>query len=41
MELFNRTISDPDPSVPEAHAKRGIASWEKCVEVLKLDEIAA
>ena len=29
MELFSRTMADPDPSVPADHAKRGIASWEK------------
>ena len=29
MELFSRTMAEPDPSVPANHAKRGIASWEK------------
>lgn len=38
MELFNRSMSDSDPSVPEIHAKRGMASWKKCVAALKLDE---
>ncbi|KAI5817245.1 sugar phosphate isomerase [Pyronema omphalodes] len=38
MELFNRSMSDTDSSVPEVHAKRGMASWKKCVAALKLDE---
>ncbi|CRG83616.1 hypothetical protein PISL3812_00970 [Talaromyces islandicus] len=29
MELFSRTMTDPAPTVPEDHAKRGIASWKK------------
>lgn len=41
MELFNRSMADPDPSVPVAHAQRGAASWRKCIKALKLDETAA
>lgn len=37
MELFSRTMADPDPSVPYTHAQRGIESWEKIVENLGLD----
>jgi len=36
MELFSRTMSDPDPGVPYAHAQRGIESWTKIVERLGL-----
>lgn len=38
MELFNRSMMDPSPSVPKDHAERGVASWNKCVKALKLDE---
>ncbi|EAW07693.1 sugar phosphate isomerase/epimerase family protein [Aspergillus clavatus NRRL 1] len=37
LELFSRTLADPDPSVPEAHARRGYESWRKMVEVLELE----
>ncbi|PLB47437.1 3-dehydroshikimate dehydratase [Aspergillus steynii IBT 23096] len=36
MELFSRSMSDPDPSVPESHAQRGIAAWRKLREELHL-----
>jgi 4-hydroxyphenylpyruvate dioxygenase len=36
MELFSRTMSDPDPSVPRTHAERGIKSWRSLVEDLAL-----
>ncbi|TKX18517.1 hypothetical protein C1H76_9306 [Elsinoe australis] len=29
MELFNRSMSEPSPTVPHEHARRGIASWAK------------
>jgi 4-hydroxyphenylpyruvate dioxygenase len=38
MEVFNRSLSNPDPSVPESQAQRGMVSWKKCVKALKLDE---
>lgn len=38
MELFNRSLMDPDASVPESHAKRGAESWKKCIKALRLDE---
>jgi 4-hydroxyphenylpyruvate dioxygenase len=38
MELFSRTMTDPDPSVPRQHAQRGMASWEKIREGLRLEE---
>ncbi|KAL4893498.1 xylose isomerase-like protein [Aspergillus ambiguus] len=27
MELFSRTMSDPDPTTPKTHAERGIQAW--------------
>jgi 4-hydroxyphenylpyruvate dioxygenase len=38
MELFSRTMTDPDPSVPRQHAQRGMASWKKIREGLRLEE---
>lgn len=29
MELFSRTMSDPDQTVPFTHAQRGITAWNK------------
>ncbi|PNS14107.1 hypothetical protein CAC42_6620 [Sphaceloma murrayae] len=29
MELFNRSMAEPSPSVPQEHARRGMASWAK------------
>ena len=37
MELFSRTMSDPDPAVPQQHAIRGIKSWKKIVQALSLN----
>ncbi len=36
MELFSRTMADPSPDTPKTHAQRGIKSWKKLVEELKL-----
>jgi 4-hydroxyphenylpyruvate dioxygenase len=36
MELFSRTMADPAPETPKAHAERGIRSWKKLVEELSL-----
>lgn len=35
MEIFSKTMSDPDPSVPRNHAQRGARSWQKMLEVLE------
>ena len=34
MELFSRTMTEPQPSVPADHAQRAMASWKKLVEVM-------
>lgn len=34
LELFSRTMADPDPACPRQHASRGIESWKKLVEVM-------
>lgn len=36
MELFSRTMSDPDPTVPHSHAQRGINAWRRLREELGL-----
>lgn len=36
MELFSRTLADPDPRVPQDHAERGIRSWKKLAQDLSL-----
>lgn len=36
MELFSRSMSDPDPSVPRTHAQRGIKAWRRLVKELEL-----
>ena len=36
MELFSRTMSDPDQTVPFTHAQRGITSWNKLCQELNL-----
>ncbi|KAB8277281.1 xylose isomerase-like protein [Aspergillus minisclerotigenes] len=36
MELFSRSMADPDPTVPETHAQRGINAWRKLAEELDL-----
>ncbi|KAF7126222.1 hypothetical protein CNMCM5793_002717 [Aspergillus hiratsukae] len=37
LELFSRTLADPDLATPERHAVRGWRAWRKLVEVLKLE----
>ncbi|KAG9676795.1 xylose isomerase-like protein, partial [Aureobasidium melanogenum] len=37
MELFSRTLTDPEPDVPASHAQRGIKAWEKFANALKLN----
>ncbi|KAB8070454.1 xylose isomerase-like protein [Aspergillus leporis] len=37
LELFNRSLADPDPATPRNHARRGLESWKKLVSALKLD----
>ena len=34
LELFSRSLAEPHPGVPEAHAKRGIVSFGKMIEKL-------
>jgi 4-hydroxyphenylpyruvate dioxygenase len=34
MELFSRTMSDPSPSVPNEHARRGMEAWKKLVHAM-------
>ncbi|CAG7941949.1 unnamed protein product [Penicillium salamii] len=36
MELFSRTMSDEGKNVPDLHARRGIAAWEKLQSRLQL-----
>ncbi|KAE8414812.1 3-dehydroshikimate dehydratase [Aspergillus pseudocaelatus] len=36
MELFSRSMADPDPTVPETHAQRGIKAWNRLAEELNL-----
>jgi 4-hydroxyphenylpyruvate dioxygenase len=36
MELFSRTMSEPDDSVPAVHALRGMQAWEKFLQRLDL-----
>lgn len=36
IELFSRTMSDPDPTVPHSHAQRGINAWRRLREELGL-----
>jgi 4-hydroxyphenylpyruvate dioxygenase len=36
LELFSRTLANPDPDTPEQHSKRGIRSWKKLVKTLNL-----
>jgi 4-hydroxyphenylpyruvate dioxygenase len=38
MELFSRTMADADASVPHEHAQRGMISWGKIREGLRLGE---
>ncbi|KAE8158674.1 xylose isomerase-like protein [Aspergillus tamarii] len=36
MELFSRSMADPDSTVPETHAQRGIKAWNRLAEELDL-----
>ncbi|GAB1197695.1 hypothetical protein APSETT444_006998 [Aspergillus pseudonomiae] len=36
MELFSRSMADPDSTVPETHAQRGIKAWKRLAEELDL-----
>ena len=36
MELFSRTIADPDKTVPKTHAQRGITAWKRLAGELSL-----
>ncbi|KAM0722815.1 hypothetical protein Q7P37_002257 [Cladosporium fusiforme] len=38
MELFSRTMADPNPDVPREHAQRAINSWRRIKEVFQLEE---
>lgn len=37
LELFSRTMAEPDSSVPRQHAQRGYASWTKFAKELNLE----
>lgn len=37
LELFSRSLANPDPGTAEVHARRGRESWGRLVEVLGLD----
>ncbi|KAG2415394.1 3-dehydroshikimate dehydratase [Aspergillus terreus] len=37
LELFSRTLADPDPATPQRHAQRGFESWKKLVAALGLN----
>ncbi|KAL1963038.1 hypothetical protein VTN77DRAFT_8786 [Rasamsonia byssochlamydoides] len=41
LELFSRTLANPDSRTPEEHAKRGIVSWRKLVKTLRLEGVAS
>jgi 4-hydroxyphenylpyruvate dioxygenase len=34
MELFSRTMTDPSQTCPDEHARRGMESWKKLVNVM-------
>ncbi|GCB23482.1 3-dehydroshikimate dehydratase [Aspergillus awamori] len=36
MELFSRTMADPDPTVPQSHSQRGIRAWQQLAKELDL-----
>lgn len=38
-EMFNRSLADPNPSVPEEHARRAAVSWRKVQEDLDLAQV--
>lgn len=35
-EMFNKSLTDPDPSVPAEHARRAAESWQKIVQDFNL-----
>lgn len=35
LELFSRTLADPDPKTPAEHARRGMESWKKLLRELQ------
>ncbi|KAA8651981.1 hypothetical protein EYZ11_001751 [Aspergillus tanneri] len=37
LELFSRTLADPDKDTPRVHARRGYESWRKLVAALDLN----
>lgn len=41
LELFSRTLADPDPATPMRHAQRGYESWRKLVKALGLKTASA
>ncbi|KAL1983814.1 hypothetical protein VTN96DRAFT_9900 [Rasamsonia emersonii] len=41
LELFSRTLANPDSRTPEEHAKRGIVSWQRLVNALGLEGVAS
>ncbi|KAL4894067.1 xylose isomerase-like protein [Aspergillus ambiguus] len=41
LELFSRTLADPDPTTPQRHAQRGYESWKKLVAALDLNTSAS
>lgn len=38
MELFSRTLSESEQSIPESHAQRGIEAWKKFEQALNLNQ---
>lgn len=40
LELFNRSLADPDPFTPADHARRGIESYHKMARVLRWESDA-
>ncbi|PYH87760.1 3-dehydroshikimate dehydratase [Aspergillus ellipticus CBS 707.79] len=34
MELFSRTMADPDPTVPRSHSQRGMKAWKQLAQEL-------
>lgn len=38
MELFSRTLSEPERNVPESHSQRGIEAWKKFEQALNLNQ---
>lgn len=38
LELFSRTLADPDPSTPQEHARRAMVSYRKLERMLPLND---